>query len=173
MQKNTLAAIIFALALFLFFVLIVPQYDAIKIAKEAIRSRQSLLNEKTAIFDNVKEMDRQAKSRQADINKIKAFIPERKQIDDVVSSIQKITEQSGLQLSSLTTSEVSLAGAVEYRKIFVGIDIIGAYPSLVNFLKLLEQSLRLYDVFEITAAASTTSLGNVNFVIKMNAYYLK
>lgn len=159
----------------MFFVLVVPQYDAIKIVKEAIKSRQLLLTERTAIFDNVRELDRQAQTRQADINMIKAFIPERKQIDEVVSSMQKITEQSGLQLSSLTTSEVSLTGEAEYRKIFVGADMAGAYPAFVNFLKLLEQSLRLYDIYEINAAASTTllGLGNVNFAIKMNAYYLK
>lgn len=173
MQKPILSALIFSFALFLLFVLVLPQYNAIKIAKEAVKSRQALFNERTAGFNNVGELDRQAKSRQADIDKIKAFIPERKQIDEVVSSIQKITEQSGLQLSGLTISEVSLAGEVEYRKIFVGVDTIGAYPAFVNFLKFLEQSLRLYDVFEITMSGSTATIDKVNFAIKMNAYYLK
>lgn len=173
MQKNTLAAIIFAISLFLLFVLVAPEYDAVKVAQKAVESRRLLLGERTVLLSNVLELDKQVRARQADVGKIKSFLPERKQIDEVVSSIQKITEQSGLQLSGLTISEASLAGEAEYRKIFIGGDLIGAYPAFVNFLKLLEQSLRLYDVFEITAAASTTLLGNVNFAIKMNAYYLK
>jgi len=155
------------------FVLVFPQYDAVKIIKEATKSRQTLLNEWIAGLNNVRELDRQAQTRQADIDKIKAFIPERKQIDEVVSSIQKITEQSGLQLSSITTSEVLLTGEAGYRKIFVSVDMLGAYPAFVNFLKLLEQSLRIYDVFETIAVASTTTSGKIIFTIKMNTYYLK
>ncbi|MBI2669728.1 MAG: type 4a pilus biogenesis protein PilO [Candidatus Yanofskybacteria bacterium] len=173
MQKNTLAAIIFAFALFLVFVLVLPQYDAIKAAKEAVNSRQLFLNGKTALLDNIFELDRQAGLRQADISKIKAFLPERKQIDELVSSIHKIMEQSGMQLSGLTTSEALFVGESEYKKIFIGADIVGTYPAFINFLKLAEQSLRLYDIFDITAVSSTISLGNINFGIKMNAYYLK
>ena len=173
MQKPTLSALIFAFVFFLFFVLVLPEYDAIKVAKEALESRRLLLSERTTLLNNVLELDGQAQSRQADIGKIKAFLPERKQADEIVSSIQKITEQSGLQLSGLSTSEVMLGGEVGYKKILVSADIVGAYPAFVDFLKLAEQSLRLYDVSEITAAVSTTTLGNVNFAIKINAYYLK
>lgn len=173
MQKNALAAIIFALASFLFFVLVLPEYDAIRVVREAVSSRQLLLEERSALLKNVLELNRQATARQSDINKIKSFLPERKQIDEIVSSLQKITEQSGLQLSSLTTSVGPSTGKTEFKKIFVGMDVIGTYPAFVNFLKLLEQSLRLYDVFEITAAVSTTTLSNINLAIKMNTYYLK
>ncbi|MBI2063354.1 MAG: type 4a pilus biogenesis protein PilO [Candidatus Yanofskybacteria bacterium] len=173
MEKNTLAAIIFSLGLLLLFVLVMPQYDAIKVTKEAVNSRKVVLKETAFVFEKIQELNRQAQSRQADINKIKVFIPEKKQIDEVVSSIQKITEQSGLQLSVLTTAAVPVTSEIGYKKILIGADLVGAYPSFVNFLKLLEQSLRLYDIFEITGAASTTSPGNVNFTIKMNAYYLK
>ena len=52
MQKNTLAAIISAVAVFAFFVLVLPQYDAIKLIK-TINSRQATLNERTAESDRV------------------------------------------------------------------------------------------------------------------------
>lgn len=173
MQKNTLAAIIFAIAVFAFFVLVLPQYDAIKLIKEATNSRQAALNERTVAFDRVKVLDGQVRQRQSDINKIKSFLPERKQIDEVVSSIQKISEESGMQITGMTTTGVSSLEETRYKKILIGIDIAGPYPSFVNFLKLIEQSLRLYDVYEVNAAASTTSVGSVNFSLKISAYYLK
>ena len=78
-----------------------------------------------------------------------------------------------MQILGMITSAVPGIDDNRYKKILVGVDLIGQYPAFVNFLKLLEQSLRLYDVSEINAAASTTVPGNVNFTIKMNAYYLK
>ncbi len=179
MQKNTIAAIIFSITSFLFFVLVLPQYDAIKLTGDAIKSRQALLDQKTAALNNVKKLDSQVKSRQADIAKIKTFIPERKQTDEIVSSINKIAEQSGVQLSSLTTSDVTSTNEQGYNKIFISLDTLSNYPAFVNFLKLVEQSLRLYDVFQLTGSLSTTSQGNaadhpiVNFTTKINAYYLK
>lgn len=173
MQRNILTAIIFAIVLVLFFVLVMPQYDVVRAYGKAVNSKRALLNDRKDIFEKIKELNQQVQTRQADINKIKVFIPERKQIDEIVSSMQKITEQSGLQLLGLTTSEVPLTADMGYRKIFISADTLGTYPAFVNFLKLLEQNLRLYDVLDILAAASTTSPGNVNFTVKMNAYYLK
>lgn len=173
MQKNILAAIIFSVSFFAFFVLILPQYDAIKSIREAFNSRQAILNEKTVEFNRVKELDSQVKARQSDINKIKSFLPERKQIDELVSSIQNISERSGMQMGSMTISDVPTFEETRYKKISIGIDLLGPYPSFVNLLKLLEQSLRLYDVYEITAASSTTFIGSVGFAIKINTYYLK
>ena len=92
MQKNTLAAIIFSAAFFLVFVLVLPQYDSIKTAKGALTTRRNLLAERTAVVNKIVEAQKQVQSRQADINKIKSFLPERKQIDEVVSSIQNISE---------------------------------------------------------------------------------
>jgi len=173
MSKNTIVAIIFAIASFLFFVLVLPQYDAVRFVGDAIRSRQALLDQKTASFNNVKKLDSLIKSRREDISKIKSFMPERKQADEIVSSIQKITEQSGIQLSSLTTSEAPVTNETGYKKIFINADVVGTYPAFVNFMKLLERSLRLYDVLEIIGTASTALPGSVNFTVKMNAYYLK
>ena len=67
--------------------------------------------------------------------------------------------------------------AVGYKKIFVSFSVAGQYPSFVNFLKLLEQNLRLYDIFGITASLMTGGAGGaqnlVNFSVKLNAYNLK
>lgn len=173
MQKNTLAAIISSLALFLFFVLVLPQYDAIRDATKVQKSRQALLVERVAELENVKELDRQSKSRQSDLDKIRTFLPATRQTDEIVSSIQEITQVSGLQLVSMTTAETPESGEVNYRKVLVSLDLISTYPAFVNFLKLLEQNIRLYDIFDVTAAESTTSPGKINLILRLSTYYLK
>ena len=100
-------------------------------------------------------------------------MPERKQVDELVSSIQGIAEGSGVQIMGMATADASSYEETRYKKMLIGVDSSRSLSVFVNFLKLIEQSLRLYDVYEITAAASTTSVGSVNFSVKINAYYLK
>jgi len=178
MSKSLLASIIFAGGAFAFFVLVLPQFDSIGSAKEALKVRQTLLEERNAELQNVVKLNEQYKARQADIGKIVAFMPEQKRIDQIISSIQQITDQAGLSLTTITTAAAGETGeAGGYRKVFVGFDVLGQYPSFVNFLKLLEQNLRLYDIFEIIGSLTTSPAGGaqnlVNFSVKLNAYNLK
>lgn len=173
MQKSTVAAIIFALSFFGLFVLAFPQYDSVTIFKEAVDLRQAALSQRSAQLSKMRELEGQIVARQADINKIKSFLPERKQIDEIVSSLEDITKSSGLQILGMTTAVAPSIDETGYKKLLVTIDLIGRYPAFIDFLKLLEQSLRLYDIFEINAATSTVVEGNINFSVKINAYYLK
>lgn len=172
MNKNLIASIVFALGFILFFILVMPQYDAVGFAKENLKTKRMLLDERTAELDNFKNLDRQAKARQTDIGKVVVFAPPKKQIDEVVSSIQKVVADSGLQLISMTTAELA-ATTENYRKITLGPELQGQYPAFVNFLGLLEQNLRLYDISEIAASVNTGVSGGVNFSVKITAYYLK
>jgi Tfp pilus assembly protein PilO len=178
MNKGLIASLIFAAGAFAFFVLVLPEFDSLSNARAALETRQSLLEETTAELKRVAELEEQYKSRQADIDKLAVMLPEQKRIDEVVSSIQQITSQTGLTLTVLTTAGSAETGeSTGYKKIFVSFDVSGQYPSFINFLKLLEQSLRLYDVFEIIGSLIPNPTGTaqnlVNFTVKLNAYNLK
>lgn len=177
MSKTLIASIIFAAGAFMFFVLVLPEFNAISNAKAALETRQLLLEERTAELKKVAEFEEQYMARQADIDKLTVMLPEKKRIDEVVSSIQQITSQSGLNLISMTTAGLTEAGIAGYKKIIVNFDLVGQYPAFVGFLKLLEQNLRLYDVFEIIGSLATDTAGAaqnlVNFTVKLNAYNLQ
>jgi Tfp pilus assembly protein PilO len=176
MNKSLIASIIFAAGAFIFFILVLPEVTSIKSAKAALRARQALLEERNRELRNVAELDKQYQARQADIDRIIAFLPEQKRIDQVVSSIQQMAGQAGLNLGGITTAATAEGEAAEYKKIFVSFDVVGQYPSFINFLKLLEQNLRLYDVFEIIGSPLSSGGGTqnlINFTVKLNAYNLK
>lgn len=158
----------------MFFALVMPQYDAIKLFRRTVSEREAIFMERSAIISRIQELERQAESRRADIDRLAAFTPQGKQIDEIVSSLEKIAASSGMQLNAITTSEAGAAAAEEQKRIFITADLVGNYPNLVNFLKFLEQSLRLYDVSEIVISPATISgFGNyLNFTLKMYAYYL-
>ena len=150
MNRNLIASIIFAAGAFAFFVLVLPEFTSIKNARATLQVRQALIEEKNAELKNVAELNGQYKARQVGIDKITTFMPEQKRVDQIVSSIQQIANQSGLSLADMTTAaEAETGEAAGYKKTFVSFDVVGQYPSFVNFLKLLEQNLRLYDIFGI------------------------
>ncbi len=178
MSKSLIASIIFAAGAFAFFILVLPQFDSISNTRTALKLRQSLLEEKRAELDNVSELGKQYGTRQADINKIVVFMPAQKRIDQIVSSIQQIAGQAGLNLTTITTSGSADTGeAAGYKTITIGFDVMGQYPPFVNFLKLLEQNLRLYDIYEIIASSVVSASGGsqnlVNFSVRMKAYNLQ
>lgn len=175
MNRGTLSSIILALTLIVFFVLVMPQYDSIKIFRETVAAREALFAERSAIISRIQELERQAEARQADIDRLTTFMPQGKQMDEIVSSLEKVAANSGMQLTVITTSEAGTATAEDQKRVFVSVDLTGTYPNLINFLKSLEQSLRLYDVSEIVVSPATAAgLGNnLNFALKMHAYYLE
>lgn len=177
MNRAIIASIIFAAGAFAFFVLVLPEFTSINNARAALQVRQTLIEEKNAELKNVAELDKQYKARQAGIDKITTFMPEQKRVDQIVSSIQQMANQAGLSLADIATAAAAETGeAVGYKKVFVSFSVIGQYPSFVNFLKLLEQNLRLYDIFGIIGSLTTSAGGGqnlVNFSVKLNAYNLK
>lgn len=178
MNKSLITSIIFAAGAFAFFVLVLPEFTSIQNANAALKTRQALIEEKNTELKKVTELDKQYKIRQADIDKIIVFMPEQKRIDQIVSSIQQIASQAGLSLAEITTAGSTETGeAAGYKQMFIGFNVVGQYPSFLNFLRLLEQNLRLYDIFEIDASLTTSAAGEaqnlVNFSVKLNTYYLQ
>jgi len=173
-NKNLIASIIFAIGIVMFFILVLPQYNMVSFAKADLNAKQALFNERTAELNIFKNLNNDANLRQADIGRVIEFLPPSKRVDELVSSIQKVAGDSGMQLTNMTTSEVTATEETAYQTISIGLELVSQYPSFVTFLKSLEQNLRLYDIFEIGAGIATGGApGAVNFSMKMNAYYLK
>jgi len=172
MTKNITAAIILAIGFVLFFVLALPAYDNLGSLREVIAAKQAILDERNQEVRNFTTASQQAAAHDADISKMAVVMPAKKQIDEVVSSIQAAVATSGLQLADLSTATVVTPDQLDYKKLFINIDLTGQYTSFTNLLRSLEQNLRLYNINEITAATSTGPAGGINFALKIYAYYL-
>ena len=174
MNKDLIASMVLGLSIFLFFILVIPQYDGLRGVNAALEEREQLLIERNAAIAKVKSLDSQIQGRQSDINKILVFLPDNKQIDQLLSSIEQASQQAGLQLISLSSSAPSTGVIGQYGRLFVSMDLEGFYPNIINFLTNLESNLRLYDINEINVAESSGDLSGVLTVkIDLNAYFLK
>ncbi len=173
MNRSIWASIIFSFGVFFIMAFVVPQYSAIKSFKEEISSRQAVLDSRTNLVGNVKRLSSQIASRQSDIDKITNFIPADRHADQIILSVQKMAEQSGLQLTGITVSEDKTTTSEIYKKVGVALDLVGTYSAFTNFLKLEEQSLRIYDAVKVDAAIANNLPGSLNILMSMNAYHIK
>lgn len=167
-KKNTIAALIFALGLFLFFAFVVPTYDAIKDTQSAIEARKTHLAERQALVAKVAALNDEYQKNTVNISKIDDFIPAQFEQDQIVSSIHAISNESGIRLSELSIAEPQNTPGGLYRTSVISVNVNGQYRQFTNFLELLEHNLRLYDVSEIAITESTgVGSSGLQFQIKI------
>lgn len=167
-KKNTIAPLIFALGLFLFFALVLPTYDAIKDAQSAIEVRKTHLAERQALIAKVTTLNEAYQKNSANIGKIDDFIPAQFEQDQIVSSLHDISNQAGVRLTELSIAEPQNAAGGLYRTSVINVNVGGQYNQFTDFLTLLEQNLRLYDVSEIAITESTgVGSSGLQFQIKI------
>ncbi len=173
-SRDFIAAVIFGLGCFLFFVVAMPQYDANANIRVLVKERRELLTQRTAMRDNVKELVRQYQTRKTDIDKLALLLPPKKQIDQIITSIQTAAQQTGMQLRGMSVGGASDA-SLNYKTTFIKLELGGSYPTLISFLKEMEKNLRLFDVLEINAGQDPNAKtpGLLSFEVKINAYNVK
>ena len=174
-NKNYIGAGLVALALIGAWGWILPEYDQISELNLALEERQELYDSRSAIIKRIQDLNKEYQQRAADITKISSVLPSKKSLAEMVSAVEKLSTQSGLQLISATIAgKPSDSQARAYNLLPIEIAMGGSYPGLVSFLKSAEKNLRIMDVISIDAAAGVVdNPGLLNFSIKGNAYYLK
>lgn len=173
-NKNILAALISALAIFGFFSFILPKYNNIQEARTILQGRKASFDERSNIVAKISALNEVYKKNQSIINTLGSILPTDKHHDEIVSSIFSIASQAGVVLSEATVSEVSYQQANPTKQTNIGVQGSGQYERIYNFLQLLEQSLRLYDVQNISlgvkeGTSGGTSASTLTFEIKINA----
>lgn len=172
-NKNYLGVGLASLGIIVFWIFGMPAWDKISLLNEATAERESILSSRKDILARIEGLNSQYQQRSSEVSKISSVVPNTKGTAELVSTIETITQQTGLQLVEITMRE-SGNPQEELQSIFVELGLIGTYPSLTAFLDLMEKNLRLIDVLELNAS-KTSAPGQqiiLNFRIKANTYYL-
>ena len=176
MNKEIISSFIFAVGCFAFFWLVIPQYDKVLDIRSATSDRQNMLTERKALRDNVVKLMGQYNSRKADIDKLIMLLPSGEHFDQIIEGVQAAAYQNGLQVESLQTSSQIGKSTIPYNISGVTVDVNGTYDSLLNFMKDLEKSSRLYDISDVQLSqtqGSGTGANSFSIEIKLSAYSLK
>lgn len=174
MSKSFIGALIIAVTAVLFFMYVMPGYDELQADRQALVDRTKLLADTEAAQANVQTLLKQYNSNQTSIGRILLALPKQRQYDYLTSSIQTAADAAGLQMTSIAMSDAQHTSA-EYQTVPITLELSGTYPEFINFLKALEQSLRLFDITKIELSEGGTggSSSSISIHLQLQAYSLK
>lgn len=172
-NKNYLGVTLVGLAVIIFWVACMPLWDNISLLNNSIAEKAKVFSERESVLKNIEGIHKQYQNRSADVGKISSVIPNKKSPAELVSSLEAIAKQSGLQLIEVTMGGAKKEGQ-ELQTTSIELGLTGSYESFTAFLDLVEKNIRLLDVFEVSISQAAIPGGQIvlNFRVKINAYYL-
>lgn len=90
-------------------------------------------------------------SHQEDFSKIELALPEDPSLPSLFNYLQKTSSESGLIFEKINPFSTSPSREVaDLQETVFGIELVGSYPSLKNFILKIEKSARLIEVENIS-----------------------
>lgn len=172
-NKNYLGVGLAGLAIVVFWITGMPLWDNIALLNDSVIEKRGAFSERETILKNIDVIHKQYQDRSSDVGKISSVIPNKKSPAELVSSLETIAKQSGLQLVEITMGGAKKEGQ-ELQTTSIELGLTGSYESFTAFLDLVEKNIRLLDIFEVSVSQAATPGGQIvlNFRVKINAYYL-
>ena len=173
LSRTYIGAFLIAITGIIFWVLLMPAYNKVMDQRQAIVQREDIIKTKTEIIESIKSLTKEYASKSNDITRFASMVPAVKSAPELVSSIEALATQNGLQLKTISLSGNISPGIEPYQEQSIGLELNGGYPAFKSFLIALEKNIRLIDVLSIDASPTSDNSPIISFRIKGNAYYLK
>lgn len=171
--KNYLGTALIAIGVFMLYAFSWNYFSNIQVYDTAIKESRADLIEKESALKKIRVLSDQYKDKRSSIQKIAALIPVKKNSAELISSIEQISNATGIRISKLLISDVKSDATSEYNEVRVELTTGGSYQSLVTLLKIFERNVRLLDVSQISISRDIQNPQILNFKMVTSAYYLK
>lgn len=192
MVRNSLliSGVCLIISLVLGLTLIYPKSQDLAILRKQVKEKEAELESLKAYFADLQDISQELQKYQSQLSKIDSALPEKSSFPEILDFIQKSASQSGLlliEIGQIVTTrrteevppeEIPPEGAEEVPKEVktsriketrINLKLIGDYASFKNFLPLLEQSARLFEIENLSFSSTEKGL-DFNLVIKTYSY---
>jgi Tfp pilus assembly protein PilO len=170
MNYILITATSFLLALVLGIGLVHPEYQELQLMEEKIEARKIELQTKEAYLQELKEISQELKEYEAELSVIDSALPYDASLPSLLDFLQRISSENGLVLNSTKRTGISLfEEESKIKENQLTLELTGDYPSLKNFLQVLEKSARLIEVESISFSAPEEE-GPFTFDIVIKVY---
>lgn len=135
--------------------------DAISKAREVIRLRDELRSRYNSISN-------------ADIEKIRKFLPAGSAISELFIELDVIAKDARMEIGQISFVEESVpqgGTSAGMKTLTVTLNLNGSYDNFMKFLDLVEKNLRLVDAVQISLLGSGGADTPVGFEVTLQAYY--
>lgn len=169
-SQNLFGSLLIAVAAFGFFGFLLPAYDEIRATQAAIDERSASIVELQNSLQAVDRLKGDMQGRIGEVDKLSGIIADEKRADEILSSIDAIANQSGMQIVQFSMGDIGVSEGISTAS--VEMNLRGAYPSFKTFLENLENNLRLFDVQSISISTPDDS-GILSISLRLNLYHLQ
>jgi Tfp pilus assembly protein PilO len=171
--RSYIGAGIIAISGILFFVLVLPTYNSVSARRTALADREESLAQQQQELDSFNKLKDEATKRSDQIKQFSAIVPATKSPAEIVSMLEVIAKESGLQLSTLAMGSSTVQEKSPYASQAIDLGLSGSYTSFRTFVGGIEKNLRIMDIDAIDASPTTDNSPIINFRIRAHAYYLQ
>jgi len=173
--KNLVGAILISIAIFLFWVMILPSYEERSHLVLTLESRSANLELKTKLIQKIAELNKEYQTRYTELKRMSFVIPAKKNIEEIITILDGISFQTGVRLRKMgLATQDEKNQNLPYNTVFIDISVAGTYDSILNFLDTIEKSIRLIDGNELTLNIDENETeGTLTASLKGNAYFIK
>jgi Tfp pilus assembly protein PilO len=149
MKKENFYSIFFILiSVLLFFLFISPKQTSLSILNSQLLQKRYELETLDKYFQEILKTSEKLKNYQEEISKIDSALPDDPSIPLLFNFLQKSSSQSGLLLENIGSINLNEEGKL--KKWTTTLKLKGDYPSLKNFISILERSARLIKIDKIS-----------------------
>lgn len=173
--KRIFGAFVVAIALFFAWPAVIGEWQYVSALRAAVAERTDLLAKRTDLLAKIKTAyaEYQSKVSSTDGAKFSALVPVRKDQAELVSALQDMATQAGIQLTEVRVTESQTAASKQYKTLSLTLTLSGTYASLRQFLGSVEQYVRVLNVDSIQTTVDTRNPGQLTFAIRADTYFLK
>lgn len=176
--KNLIGSILIAMATFVVWVVILPDYDGRDYIQSAIQVRLANLEAKNKLMSKVEELDNEYQSRYTELKRLSLVVPSEKHIEEVITILEDVFSATGVPLKDMSLAAGKGESGSPYDLVSMEFNFNTTYDSVINFLYAIETSLRLMDTTSLSVAINKeTTIGtggqpSLDVLFKARAYFV-
>ncbi len=154
MNKGLISALIISIAGSLIFVLVLPSYKEVNIAKEGLTKRQETQVEIKNIQANIAKLISEYESNREEVSKAGMALPEKNQLDYIISTFQAMATDKQVDIQSVSTDKPILALALGegIEQTQIKLELASSYKLLFSFIEAIETNSRLFNITKMNIA---------------------
>lgn len=196
-------AIVYIMAAVMIWGLVLPEYGTFSQTQAAADVAREELQKIQEIKGRLSGLNQEYQAKREEIEKVFSVLPAKEEIPSLLVQIEALSGQNGMILKGIDFQEDSsrtqggqvsqsslqnemagnglpaenlqAAAAISVKKMPVSLSLEGSYVSLVNFLKAVENTLRLMDVesldFQEAKSQSGSERGGFSYTVNLMVYY--
>ncbi len=182
-MKTTTAFIFILISIGLFYTVINPHYEKVKVL-------QTQANQYSEVLDNVEELSQKRDELllkynalpKAEVERVNKALPNNIDTVKLALDFDSIASKYGISIKNIKTSErrddaannlgiIQVTPTNTYQTVVVNFTFVSNYENFRKFIKDIESSLRIIDIRSISFATSDSGL--TEYTLSIDTYWLK